>query len=30
VLAVGGPPDPAKVGAVMRKHGLVPSPPRTA
>jgi len=28
LLAAGGPPDPAKVGAVMRKHGLVPSPPR--
>lgn len=28
VLAVGGPPDPAKLGAVMLKHGLVPAAPR--
>lgn len=26
-LATGGPPDPAKVGAVMVKHGLVPGVP---
>lgn len=30
VIAAGGPPDPATLGAVMRKHGLVPSPPRAA
>jgi quercetin dioxygenase-like cupin family protein len=29
-LVTGGPPDPAKVGQVMLKHGLVPSPPRPA
>jgi quercetin dioxygenase-like cupin family protein len=23
----GGPPDPAKVGEVMRRHGLTPAPP---
>jgi len=23
----GGPPDPAEVGAVMRRHGLTPAPP---
>jgi quercetin dioxygenase-like cupin family protein len=28
VLAAGGPPDPVKVGEVMRKHGLVPAAPR--
>lgn len=27
-LAQGGPPDPMKVGEVMRKHGLVPALPR--
>ena len=26
-LAAGGPPNPAKVGAVMLKHGLVPATP---
>lgn len=24
--AAGGPPDPAEVGAVMRRHGLTPAP----
>jgi quercetin dioxygenase-like cupin family protein len=28
VLAAGGPPDPAKLGEVMVKHGLVPAAPR--
>jgi quercetin dioxygenase-like cupin family protein len=27
VLAVGGPPDPAAIGAVMRRHGLTPAQP---
>ena len=27
VLAVGGPPDVAKIGEVMRRHGLTPVPP---
>jgi quercetin dioxygenase-like cupin family protein len=27
VLAVGGPPDIAKIGEVMRRHGLTPVPP---
>ena len=27
VLAAGGPPDPAALGAVMRRHGLTPAPP---
>lgn len=26
VMAAGGPPDLAKIGAVMKKHGLVPAP----
>jgi quercetin dioxygenase-like cupin family protein len=26
VLAAGGPPDPAAIGAVMRRHGLTPAP----
>jgi hypothetical protein len=26
VLAGGGPPDPAKVAEVMRRHGLTPAP----
>jgi quercetin dioxygenase-like cupin family protein len=28
-LAIGGPPDPAAVGRVMLKHGLVPVAPRS-
>jgi quercetin dioxygenase-like cupin family protein len=28
--AAGGPPDPAAVGAVMRRHGLTPAPPSAA
>lgn len=27
VLANGGPPDPAQIAAVMRRHGLTPAPP---
>jgi hypothetical protein len=27
LLAAGGPPDPAALGAVMRRHGLTPAPP---
>jgi len=27
VLAGGGPPDPAKMADVMRRHGLTPAPP---
>jgi quercetin dioxygenase-like cupin family protein len=27
VLAAGGPPDPAAINAVMRRHGLTPAPP---
>ena len=27
VLAVGGPPDPAQIAEVMRRHGLTPAPP---
>jgi quercetin dioxygenase-like cupin family protein len=27
VLADGGPPDIAKIGEVMRRHGLTPAPP---
>ena len=27
VLAAGGPPDLAAIGAVMRRHGLTPAPP---
>jgi quercetin dioxygenase-like cupin family protein len=27
ILAAGGPPDPAAIGAVMRRHGLTPAPP---
>jgi quercetin dioxygenase-like cupin family protein len=27
VLAAGGPPDIAKIGEVMRRHGLTPAPP---
>ena len=27
VVAAGGPPDPAALGAVMRRHGLTPAPP---
>ena len=30
LIGAGGPPDPMKIGAVMRKHGLVPAPPRAA
>jgi mannose-6-phosphate isomerase-like protein (cupin superfamily) len=26
--AAGGPPDPAKVMEIMRRHGLTPAPPR--
>ena len=26
-LVVGGPPDPAEIVAVMRRHGLSPAPP---
>jgi quercetin dioxygenase-like cupin family protein len=25
-LAAGGPPDPAKLGAIMARHGLIPAP----
>jgi len=25
--AAGGPPDPAKMGEIMRRHGLTPAPP---
>src|SRR5215204_1343548 len=25
--SAGGPPDPAKIGEVMRRHGLTPAPP---
>jgi quercetin dioxygenase-like cupin family protein len=28
--SAGGPPDPAKVGEVMRRHGLTPAPPASA
>ena len=27
--AAGGPPDPARMGEVMRRHGLTPAPPPT-
>jgi quercetin dioxygenase-like cupin family protein len=27
VLAAGGPPDPAAIAEVMRRHGLTPAPP---
>lgn len=27
VLTAGGPPDPAAIGAAMRRHGLTPAPP---
>lgn len=27
VVAGGSPPDPAEIGAVMRRHGLTPAPP---
>ena len=27
IVAAGGPPDPAALGAVMRRHGLTPAPP---
>ena len=30
ILAAGGPPDPAAIGAVMRRHGLTPAPPPPA
>lgn len=30
VLAAGGPPDPAAIGAVMRRHGLTPAVPVNA
>jgi quercetin dioxygenase-like cupin family protein len=30
VLAGGGPPDPAAIGAVMRRHGLTPAQPPPA
>jgi hypothetical protein len=26
----GGPPDLARIGEVMRRHGLTPAPPLTA
>jgi quercetin dioxygenase-like cupin family protein len=29
VVAAGGPPDLAAIGAVMRRHGLTPAPPAT-
>jgi hypothetical protein len=29
LLAAGGPPDPAAIGAVMRRHGLTPVQPAT-
>jgi quercetin dioxygenase-like cupin family protein len=28
--SAGGPPDPAKIGEVMRRHGLTPAPPAAA
>jgi quercetin dioxygenase-like cupin family protein len=28
--AAGGPPDRAKIGAIMRRHGLTPAPPPVA
>jgi quercetin dioxygenase-like cupin family protein len=28
--SAGGPPDPAKIGEVMRRYGLTPAPPPTA
>ena len=30
ILAAGGPPDLAAIGAVMRRHGLTPAPPSRA
>jgi hypothetical protein len=27
VVNAGGPPDPKKMGEVMRRHGLIPVPP---
>ena len=27
LLTAGGPPDPAKMGAIMMRHGLVPAKP---
>ena len=30
VLATGGPPDPAAIVGVMRRHGLTPAPPTHA
>jgi quercetin dioxygenase-like cupin family protein len=30
LLAAGGPPDMAAIGAVMRRHGLTPAPPQAA
>ena len=30
LLAAGGPPDPAAIGEVMRRHGLRPAPPAPA
>jgi len=27
-LATGAPPDPAKLGAIMARHGLIPAPPK--
>jgi quercetin dioxygenase-like cupin family protein len=27
-LATGAPPDPARMGAIMARHGLIPAPPR--
>ena len=30
VLAAGGPPDPATIAQVMRRHGLTPAPPTPA
>lgn len=30
ILAAGGPPDPAAIGTVMRRHGLTPAQPSPA
>jgi quercetin dioxygenase-like cupin family protein len=27
LMAGGAPPDPAKVGEIMKRHGLIPAPP---
>jgi hypothetical protein len=28
IASAGGPPDPAKIGEVMLRHGLTPAPPQ--